>query len=87
MNQNHQIIPIEISSKYSKNYLKNEHHRNQNLVVTSTQKECHFKLTGKMKSVTGKSKCCSRFEKTAAVAAVAENNKLLFLFENFDDIK
>ena len=50
----------------------------QNLVVTSTQKKGNFKFTGKIMSVTGKSKCRSPFEKTAAVvavASVAENNK------------
>ena len=33
----------------------------RNLVVTSTEKKGHFKLTGKILSVTGKSKCHSRF--------------------------
>ena len=39
------------------------------LVVTSTVKKGILKLTGKITSVTGKSKCHSRFELTAAVAA------------------
>ena len=47
----------------------------RNLVVTSTPKKGHFKFTGKITSVTGKSKCRSSFKQTAAVAAVAENNK------------
>ena len=50
----------------------------QNLVVTSTWNKDHFKFTEKIRSVTGKSKCRSCFDKAvavAAVAAVAENNK------------
>ena len=48
----------------------------RNLVVTWTQKKGHIKFTGKIMSMTGKSKCRSRFAKTAAVAALAENNKV-----------
>ena len=55
----------------------------QNLVVTSTRKKGNFKFTEKIKSVTGKSKCCSRFDYTvavAALAAVAENNRTLSIY-------
>ena len=47
----------------------------QNLVVTSTWKKCHVKFMGKITSVTGKSKCYSCFDQTAAVAA---NNNPIF---------
>ena len=44
----------------------------RNLVVTSTRKKGNFKFMGKITSVTGKSKYCSRVFLTVAVA---ENNK------------
>ena len=40
----------------------------QNLIVTLTGKKGHFTFTGKIASVTGKSKCRSNFDWTAAVA-------------------
>ena len=34
----------------------------QNLLVTSTRKKGNFKFTEKIRSVTGKSECCSHFD-------------------------
>ena len=61
------------------------------LVITSTWKKGHFKFMGKITSVIGKSKCHSSFDWTAAVAAVAENNKLknsyFSLFYHLDSVE
>ena len=57
----------------------------QNLVVTSTRKKGNFKFTEKIKSVTGKSKCCSSFEYIYKFEEF--ESMLLQKLEYFNDVK